>query len=141
VRPLRVPPCLLQRLIPVDEGHANPLDGAVGCPSSSKSWSRRASARYTNQLSGVLRASASASRASRCSRSWRSSALIWSRAPYLSRARCSSSYRQQMETNKCRAARNKHGNDEIKEESNSILPRKHAMPGRRGSAAPRSALG
>jgi hypothetical protein len=26
VRPLRVPPCLLQRLIPVDEGRTNPLD-------------------------------------------------------------------------------------------------------------------
>jgi hypothetical protein len=64
---------------------------AAACPSCSKSWSRRASARYDNQPSWVLRASASASRASHCSRSSRSSAFIWSRAPYLSRVRCSSS--------------------------------------------------
>jgi hypothetical protein len=63
----------------------------VDCPSSSKSWSRRASARYASQPSRVLRASARASKASLYSRSWWSSALIWSRAPYLSRARSSSS--------------------------------------------------
>jgi hypothetical protein len=59
----------------------------------------------------------------------------------LSRARCSSSYHQQTGTNERRAARNKHGNDEIKGKSNNILPGKHATPGRRGSAALRSALG
>jgi hypothetical protein len=42
---------------------------AAACPSSSKSWSRRASARYDSQPSWVLKASASALRASRCSRS------------------------------------------------------------------------
>jgi hypothetical protein len=41
----------------------------VGSPSSSKSWSRSAPARYANQPSRVLRASARESRASRCSRS------------------------------------------------------------------------
>jgi hypothetical protein len=35
----------------------------------------------------------------------------------LSQARCSSSCRQQTETNKRRAARNKHGNDKIKEKA------------------------
>jgi hypothetical protein len=45
-----------------------------------------------------------------------------------------------METNKRRAARSKHRNDKIKEKNNSILPGKRATPGRRGSAAPRSAL-
>jgi hypothetical protein len=79
---------------------------AVDCPSSSsKSWSRRASARYANQPSRVLRASARASRASRCSRSWRSSALIWSRAPYLSWVRSSSSCHQQTRTHECRATK------------------------------------
>jgi hypothetical protein len=114
---------------------------AAACPSCSKSWSRRASARYDSQPSWVLRASARASRASRCPRSWRSSALIWSKAPYLSRARCSSSYRQQTEANECCAARNKHGNDKIEERGNNALPRKRATPGCCGSAAPRSALG
>jgi hypothetical protein len=79
---------------------------AAACLSHSWSWSRRASARYDSQLSGVPKASASASKASRCSRSWRSSALIRSKAPYLLWARSSSSYRQQTETSKRRAARN-----------------------------------
>jgi hypothetical protein len=47
------------------------------------------------------------------SRSWRSSALIWSKAPYLSRARRSSSCHQQTGISKHRATRNKRGNDEI----------------------------
>jgi hypothetical protein len=114
---------------------------AVACPSCSKSWSRRASARYDSQPSWVLRAFASASRASHYSRSWRSSVFIWSRAPYLSRARCLSTCCQQTETNKCRATRSKLGNDKIKGKSNSNLPGKHATPGRHGSAAPRSTLG
>jgi hypothetical protein len=86
---LQIPPHLLQRLIPIDEGCANPLEGggrAAACPSYSKGWSRRASARYDSQPSGVPKAFASTSKASRCSRSWRSSALIRSKAPYLSRA-------------------------------------------------------
>jgi hypothetical protein len=33
----------------------------------------------------------------------------------------------------------KHENDNIKEKSNGIVPGKHATPGRRESAAPRSA--
>jgi hypothetical protein len=77
------------RILSMAEGRA------VACPSSSKSWSRRASARYDSQPSQVLRASARASKAPLYSRSWWSSALIWSRAPYLSQARCSSSCRQQ----------------------------------------------
>jgi hypothetical protein len=48
---------------------------------------------------------------------------------------------QQTETSKRRAARNKHGNHEIEETSDCILPGKRAMLGRCGSAAPRSALG
>jgi hypothetical protein len=110
----------LQRLVPVNEGRANPLDGgghAVDCPSSSKSWSRRASAGYASQPSRVLRASARASKASRCSRSWRSSALIWARAPYLSWAWCSSSCRQQTETNKRCTTRNKHEDDRTRKKA------------------------
>jgi hypothetical protein len=117
------------------EGHA------VDCPSSSKSWSRRASARYASQPSRVLRASARASRASRCSRSWRSSALIWARAPYLSRVRCSSSCHQQTGTNERRATRKKHEDDRTRKKSNGIIPGRHATQGRRGSTAPRSMLG
>jgi hypothetical protein len=48
---------------------------------------------------------ARASRSSRCSRSWRSLALIWSKVPYLSRAQSSSSCRQQTKTNERRAAK------------------------------------
>jgi hypothetical protein len=77
----------------------------------------RASARYASQPSRVLRALARASRTSRCSRSWRSSALIWARAPYLSRARCSSSCRQQTETNERRTTRNKHEDDRTRKKA------------------------
>jgi hypothetical protein len=48
----------------------------VAWPSCSKSWSRRASARYDNQPSWVPKAFASATKASRSSWSRRSSALI-----------------------------------------------------------------
>jgi hypothetical protein len=84
---------------------------AAACPSCSRSWSRRASARYDSQPSWVLRAYASASRASLSPRSSRSSAFIWSKAPYLSRVRCSSSCRQQTVTSKHRTARSKHENE------------------------------
>jgi hypothetical protein len=46
-----------------------------------------------------------------------------------------------METNKCRAARNKRKNDKIKEKSNNILAGKRVTPGCRESAAPRSMPG
>jgi hypothetical protein len=78
---------------------------AASCLSHSWSWSRRASARYDSQLSGVPKASASASKALHRSRNWRSSALISSKAPYLLRARCSSSCRQQFEISERHAAR------------------------------------
>jgi hypothetical protein len=109
---------------------------AVGCPSSSKSWSRKASAWYASQPSRVLRASARASRASHYSRSWRSSALIWSRAPYLSRAHCSSSCRQQTKPMSATPRRQtrKH---KIKEDNNKLaeqrenpdVPERHATQG------------
>jgi hypothetical protein len=78
-RPLQVRPRLPQRLISVDEGRADPLEGGgarPACPSLSWSWSRRASARYDSQLSGVLKASASTSKATHRSRSRQSSAHI-----------------------------------------------------------------
>jgi hypothetical protein len=77
--PLQIRPCLPQRLIPVDGGRADPLEGGGarrGLPSLSWSWSRRASARYDSQLSGVLKASASASKDTHRSRSRQSSVLI-----------------------------------------------------------------
>jgi hypothetical protein len=43
------------------------------------------------------------------------------------------------EIHECRTA--KTNNNKIKEEGNSIIPGKHAMPGRRESAAPCSAPG
>jgi hypothetical protein len=51
----------------------------------------------------VLRASTRALRASRCSRSQRSSEFIWSRVPYLSLARSPNSCRRQIKPKRHRS--------------------------------------
>jgi hypothetical protein len=91
----------LQRLVPVNEGRADPLNGG----SARRGLPLQLQELFTQSLCPVRQPAvlgpqglASAPRASRCSRSWRSSALIWSRAPYLSRARSSNSCHQQTKT-------------------------------------------
>jgi hypothetical protein len=131
--PLQFPPRLLQRLIPIDEGRANPLEGGGArrvLPFALLELVAQGSSPVRQPAVRAPMASASALKALHCSRSWRSSAPIWSKAPYLSRARCSSSCRQQTKTSERRVARNKREDDEIKESGQQRLTWKtrHAGP-------------
>jgi hypothetical protein len=153
-RPIQVPPRLLQCLIPVDEGRANLLDGGGmrrGLPLQLQELVPHG-LRPVRQPAvpgpqGLREGVESAALLSELV----SSTLSWSRAPYLSRAHCSSSCRQQTkpmsatprrQTRKRQDQRRKQQTSGTAEQrENPDVPRRHATQGRRGSAAPRSAPG